>query len=85
VVSESAYSRSFVLTPEMRQYFGRLFAPLSGIESGAYHWQEELFGEFVNGIDPANVRPPTGLGKITVMHVWLPALVGEALNQALKQ
>jgi hypothetical protein len=69
----------------MRQYFGRLFAPLSGIESGAYHCQEELFGEFVNGIDPANVRPPTGVGKTTVIRAWLPAPVGEALNQALKQ
>ena len=38
----SAYSQNVVLTPEMRQYFGRLFAPLSGIESGADHWQEEF-------------------------------------------
>jgi hypothetical protein len=85
VVCESAYSRSFVLTPEMRQYFGRLFAPLSGIESGADPWQEELFGEFVNGNYLANVCLPTGLGKTTVMHVWLPALAGEALNHPLKQ
>ena len=85
MVGESAYSQSVVLTPEMSQYVGRLFAPLSGVESGAYHWQEELFGEFVNGIDPANVRPPTGVGKTTVIHLWLPASVGVALNQALKQ
>lgn len=78
---ESAYSQHVVLGPEMRQYFGQLFAPPSGIESGAYHWQEERFGQFVSVVWPANVCLRTGLGETSVMHVWLLALVWEELNR----
>jgi len=69
----------------MRQYFGRLFAPLSGIESVAYHWQEELFGQFVSGAWWVNVCLLTELEKTCVMHVWPPALAWEALNRPLKK
>lgn len=68
-MGESAYSRSFVLTPEMRQYFGRLFAPLSGIESGAYRGQEEPLWQLISAW-PVNACLPSGLGKASVMCVW---------------
>jgi hypothetical protein len=58
---------------------------VSGIESGAYRWQEELFEELVNGIWPADACLPTELGKTSVMHIWLLALAWEALNGPLKK
>lgn len=34
--------RAFVLMARMRQCFGRLFAPLSRVESGAYRERDKL-------------------------------------------
>src|ERR1035441_5671088 len=54
---------------ETIQFFRRHFPQLSGIPSGAYHWQEELFGEFVKGMQPTmHVCLPTGMGKTSVMR-----------------
>ena len=66
---------------ETIQFFRRHFPQLSGIPSGAYHWQEELFGQFVKGIQPMmHVCLPTGMGKTSVMHAWLLALAWEAVH-----
>lgn len=78
---KSAYSQNVVLPAESEQFFGRLFPLLSGIESGAYHWQEQLFLEFVAGSYPPRVCVPTGLGKTSVMDVWLLALAWEATQR----
>jgi len=79
---KSAYSQNVVLPPESGQFFGRLFPILSDIKSGAYRWQEQLFFEFVAGGCPPRVCVPTGLGKTSVMDVWLLALAWEAGQRA---
>lgn len=62
-----------------------MFAELSGIRSGAYHWQEELFIKFVQGDWPSDLCLPTGLGKTSVMYVWLLALAWQALHPREKR
>jgi len=71
---------------ESIHFFRKHFPELSGIPGGAYHWQEELFNAFVKGIPPMmHVCLPTGLGKTSVMHVWLLALVWEAVHRPQKR
>jgi len=63
------------------EYFRRLFARLSGIEE-PYRWQQALFEQLLSGECPSEVCLPTGLGKTSVMYVWLLALAWEALHRA---
>lgn len=65
---------------EIGQFLSRYFPQLSGIESGAYHWQEELFEKLIEGDWPQDVCLPTGMGKTSVMVVWLLALAWEAIH-----
>src|SRR6266478_3157937 len=39
-----------------------------------FPWQEGLFGEFAEGRFPRALDIPTGLGKTSVMTIWLIAL-----------
>jgi len=57
-----------------------MFPALSGVEK-AYHWQEQLFFHFLEGRTPAQVSVPTGLGKTSVMDVWLLALAWESQHR----
>ena len=59
------------------EYFRRLFVQWSGAGKPPYHWQEALFEELLSGRYPSDVCVPTGLGKTSVMHVWLLASVYE--------
>jgi CRISPR-associated endonuclease/helicase Cas3 len=49
--------------------FDRQFAALTGFEPLA--WQRRLFARFVQGDVPSAVDVPTGLGKTSVMAIWL--------------
>src|SRR5437762_2543724 len=74
-----------MIPTEPEQLFARMFPELSGIGTGAYHWQQELFGKFINGDLPDDLCLPTGLGKTSVMHVWLLALAWDALHRTAKR
>ena len=61
---------------------GRLFAALTAENDAARHkpfrWQMRLLSRFVDGDLPAAVDVPTGLGKTSVMALWLLALAAGA-------
>src|SRR5262249_18473924 len=63
-----------------RSEFERLFHALTQIER-PFEWQWELFRRFVSGELPPALSLPTGLGKTSVMHVWLLALAWEAQHR----
>ena len=65
---------------EAAQFFSNLFPILSGVAT-AYYWQEQLFFRFLAGDVPTQVSVPTGLGKTSVMDVWLLALAWEAQHR----
>jgi CRISPR-associated endonuclease/helicase Cas3 len=70
-----------MITLEPKGYFRRLFARLSASGKSPFHWQEALFEELLAGRCPIDVCVPTGLGKTSVMHVWLLALVWESQHR----
>jgi reverse gyrase len=49
--------------------FGDHFAALVGLEP--FRWQRRLFQRLVEGHLPAALDLPTGLGKTSVMAIWL--------------
>ena len=53
------------------------FAALTA-EDKPFRWQVRLLGRFVDGDVPAGVDIPTGLGKTSVMALWLMALAAGA-------
>lgn len=61
---------------------GALFAALTAENDAARHkpfrWQMRLLSRFVDGDPPAAVDVPTGLGKTSVMALWLLALAAGA-------
>lgn len=52
-----------------RTSFAKSFRALTGNEP--FRWQERLFQEFVAGRLPSAIDLPTGLGKTSVMAIWL--------------
>jgi CRISPR-associated endonuclease/helicase Cas3 len=52
--------------------FDRTFEELTGHAS--FPWQKRLYEEFVNGRIPPSCNLPTGLGKTSVVAIWLIAL-----------
>lgn len=56
--------------------FKNCFSKLTGNQP--FHWQEELFKRFVGGTIPNECDVPTGLGKTSVIAIWLLAL-GQSL------
>ena len=54
--------------------FKAAFRMLRGSDSDPYPWQARLYDRFVGGDIPDELGIPTGLGKTSVMHVWLAAL-----------
>jgi CRISPR-associated endonuclease/helicase Cas3 len=52
--------------------FELAFVALTG--NSPFPWQQELFQEFVAGRFPASCNLPTGLGKTSVIAIWLLAL-----------
>lgn len=55
--------------------FARCFAALTG--HAPLRWQKRLFDAFAQGKVPTTVDLPTGLGKTSVIPIWLSALVGQ--------
>jgi CRISPR-associated endonuclease/helicase Cas3 len=51
--------------------FRQAFSALQGHGKEPFPWQERLFREFVAGRIPSALDLPTGLGKTSVMAVWL--------------
>lgn len=49
--------------------FEAQFSALTGLRP--FRWQARLFGRFVNGDVPSALDLPTGLGKTSVMALWL--------------
>lgn len=58
-------------------FFTENFFRLTGYSSPML-WQKRLFGRFVNGVIPQAIDLPTGLGKTSVMAIWLIALARQA-------
>ncbi len=55
-----------------RTQFDSDFETLSG--KSPFPWQQALYEKFVAGVFPEACRLPTGLGKTSVIHIWLLAL-----------
>lgn len=53
--------------------FRHLFSALTGNEMGHFPWQWELYGRFASSDPPRFLDIPTGLGKTSVIAVWLAA------------
>ncbi len=51
--------------------FRTAFIALSGNENGHFPWQWALYQEFAKGNFPASCNLPTGLGKTSVIALWL--------------
>jgi CRISPR-associated endonuclease/helicase Cas3 len=54
------------------QNFPKLFKELTG--SLPFPWQEALFADFIEGNIPESANLPTGLGKTSIVAIWLCAL-----------
>lgn len=52
--------------------FPKLFKELTG--TSPFPWQEALFGNFIKGKIPESANLPTGLGKTSIVAIWLCAL-----------
>ena len=52
--------------------FPKLFKDLTG--SSPFPWQEALFADFIDGKNPESANLPTGLGKTSIVAIWLCAL-----------
>jgi len=53
-------------------WFRKAFADLT--EHAPFPWQERMFNSFLRGTMPRRCEIPTGLGKTSVIHIWLLAL-----------
>ncbi len=54
------------------QNFPKLFKELTG--SLPFPWQEALFADFIEGKIPESANLPTGLGKTSIVAIWLCAV-----------
>ena len=64
---------------EARQIFDLRFTSLT--DNSPFAWQERLFLKFINGEIPAACDIPTGLGKTSVIAIWLLALAEALMTQ----
>lgn len=53
--------------------FSRLFLALTG--TGPFPWQQSLYEKFIHGEIPSVADLPTGLGKTSVVAIWLIAFI----------
>jgi len=67
-------------TPPFDQSFRAIFRALT--DNDPFPWQEKLFSLLVTGEIPRHCDVPTGLGKTSVIAVWLAALGLSALELA---
>ncbi len=54
------------------QNFPKLFKELTG--SSPFPWQEALFANFTEAKIPESANLPTGLGKTSIVAIWLCAV-----------
>lgn len=59
-------------------HFESAFFSLTGHQP--FPWQSRLFNDFVSGDLPASCDLPTGLGKTSIIPIWLIALASQALR-----
>ena len=52
--------------------FEQLFKAATG--HAPFRWQARLYGQLLKGRLPSRCNIPTGLGKTSVIHIWLLAL-----------
>jgi CRISPR-associated endonuclease/helicase Cas3 len=64
----------------MQSDFARFYEALTGYSP--LRWQQRLFGHFARGTIPPVVNLPTGLGKTSVIPIWLIALAQRASEHA---
>jgi CRISPR-associated endonuclease/helicase Cas3 len=64
------------------QLFSDSFTSLTGYPP--MRWQKRLFGKLVDGDIPAALDLPTGLGKTSVIAIWLIALAEQAAAGAVR-
>lgn len=55
--------------------FPKTFAALTGVPP--FPWQIALYDRFINGDHPESVSLPTGLGKTSIIAIWLCALAAK--------
>ena len=70
----AAFSRGFWTMDTKR--LPQMFRALTG--NTPFPWQIELFDGFVSGVIPPSCVVPTGLGKTSVIPIWLVALGTQA-------
>ena len=56
--------------------FTKLFTALTG--ASPFPWQQSLYEDFARGKIPSMVDLPTGLGKTSVVAIWLITLLTQA-------
>src|SRR5262249_37557476 len=56
--------------------FTRLFTALTG--TSPFPWQQSLYEDFVRGKTPSMADLPTGLGKTSIVAIWLITLLTHA-------
>jgi len=61
-------------------FFEGCFRALTGHQE-PFHWQIELFHSFCRDAIPARLTLPTGLGKTSIMAIWLAALGWQARRE----
>lgn len=64
---------------EEREFFRRTFAALANVEE-PYDWQTEAFLRLSNGRVPPECGVPTGLGKTSILQIWVLSLAWQALQ-----
>jgi len=55
--------------------FSKTFAALTGVSP--FPWQTALYDRFINGVYPESASLPTGLGKTSIIAIWLCALAAK--------
>lgn len=64
------------------EHFAKHFTLLTG--HGPFPWQQKLFSEVLNGHFRKSCPVPTGLGKTSIIAIWLLALAYRALSDTVR-
>lgn len=62
----------------MSNWFDDRFKALTGLKGTPFPWQRALYEHFLKGEFPFSCAIPTGLGKTSVIALWLLALARRA-------
>jgi CRISPR-associated endonuclease/helicase Cas3 len=78
IKDSSKYDTESMETPDVINRFEKWFNDITGFPR--FHWQYRLFIQLINGNIPSALGLPTGLGKTSVMVLWL---LARAFNTSL--